>query len=147
MNLNGNEKLIAQLFVEMSREDAERAPQFASVLSSTRVPRRERNWSIAFAAALAMLIMAVVDRAAYCPSHIEARRNTAAGHSRRMFHRRRRKLQRSVPRNRQSQKPPLRSRSLSSGIAGIADHQISWRFSWLLSRSHFPNGNHLLRRC
>lgn len=60
MNLNGNEKLIAQLFVEMSREDAERAPEFASVLSSTRVPRRERNWSIAFAAALAMLIMAVV---------------------------------------------------------------------------------------
>jgi len=60
MNLNGNEKLIAQLFVEMSREDAERAPQFASVLNSTRVPRRERNWPIAFAAALAMLIMAVV---------------------------------------------------------------------------------------
>ena len=60
MNLNGNEKLIAQLFVEMSREDAQGAPEFASVLSSTRVPRRERNWSIAFAAALAMLIMAVV---------------------------------------------------------------------------------------
>jgi hypothetical protein len=60
MNLNGNEKLIAQLFVEMSREDTGRAPQFESVLSSTRVPRRERNWSIAFAAALAMLIMAVV---------------------------------------------------------------------------------------
>lgn len=60
MNLNGNEKLIAQLFVEMSREDAQGAPEFSSVLSSTRVPRRERNWSIAFAAALAMLIMAVV---------------------------------------------------------------------------------------
>ena len=60
MNLNGNEKLIAQLFVEMSRGDTERAPEFASVLSSTRVPGRERNWSIAFAAALAMLILAVV---------------------------------------------------------------------------------------
>ena len=60
MNLNGNEKLIAQLFVEMSRDDAGRAPRFASVLNSTRVPRRERNWPIAFAAALAMLIMAVV---------------------------------------------------------------------------------------
>ena len=60
MNLNGNEKLIAQLFVEMSRGDAERAPEFASVLSSTKVPGRERNWSIAFAAALAMLILAVV---------------------------------------------------------------------------------------
>ena len=60
MNLNGNEKLIAQLFVEMSHDDAQRAPEFASVLSSTRVPRRERNWSIAFAAGLAMLIMAVV---------------------------------------------------------------------------------------
>jgi len=60
MNLNGNEKLIAQLFVEMSREDAQGAPEFASVLSSTRVPRREHNWSVAFAAALAMLIMAVL---------------------------------------------------------------------------------------
>jgi|GEM_PF-1600303 len=60
MNLNGNEKLIEQLFVEMSREDAKRAPQFESVLSSTRVPRRERNWSIAFAAALAMLMLAAV---------------------------------------------------------------------------------------
>jgi hypothetical protein len=60
MNLNGNEKLIAQLFVEMSREDELRAPEFSSVLSSTRVPRRERNRWIAFAAALAMLILAVV---------------------------------------------------------------------------------------
>jgi hypothetical protein len=60
MNLNGNEELIAQLFVEMSREDELRAPEFSSVLSSTRVPRRERNRSIAFAAALAMLIMAIV---------------------------------------------------------------------------------------
>lgn len=60
MNLNGNEKLIAQLFVEMSREDAQGAPEFAGVLSSTRMPRRERKWSFAFAAALAMLIMAVV---------------------------------------------------------------------------------------
>ena len=60
MNLNGNEKLIAQLFVEMSHDDAQRAPEFASVLSSTRVPRRERTWSITFAAALAMLMLAVV---------------------------------------------------------------------------------------
>ncbi|HXU07402.1 MAG TPA: hypothetical protein VN743_00295 [Blastocatellia bacterium] len=44
----------------MSREDAERAPEFASVLSSSRLPARERNWSIAFAAALAMLILAVL---------------------------------------------------------------------------------------
>lgn len=60
MNLNGNEKLIAQLFVEMSREDAARAPQFERVLSSTRVHGRERNWSMAFAAALAMLMLAVI---------------------------------------------------------------------------------------
>jgi hypothetical protein len=60
MNLNGNEKLIEQLFVEMSSEDAARAPQFESVLSSRRVPRLGRNWSIAFAAALAMLVLAAV---------------------------------------------------------------------------------------
>jgi hypothetical protein len=60
MNRNGNEKLIGQLFLEMSREDALRAPEFASVLSSRRVPAREHNWSIALAAGLAMLILAVV---------------------------------------------------------------------------------------
>jgi len=44
----------------MSREDAQRAPDFASVLSSHRARARERKWSIALAAVLAMLILAVV---------------------------------------------------------------------------------------
>jgi len=44
----------------MSHDDAQRAPEFASVLNSRRARALERSWSIAFAAGFAMLIVAVV---------------------------------------------------------------------------------------
>lgn len=59
MNLNGDEKKIRQLFRELSCEDEVRTPAFESVLSSTRAPR-PRNWSLALAGGLAMLVLAVV---------------------------------------------------------------------------------------
>lgn len=60
MNLNGHEKRIRQLFLEMSHDDEAGTPSFESVLNSTRTAQRVRAWSPAIAWGLAMLVLAVV---------------------------------------------------------------------------------------
>jgi hypothetical protein len=55
-----SERLIEQLFLEMGREDKLRAPEFASLLSSSKRAAPVRTRSIAVAGGFAMLVLASV---------------------------------------------------------------------------------------
>jgi hypothetical protein len=58
MNLNGNEERIQQLFGEMSRDDQQRTPRFASMLAAANsrgAHSRDEAPSLRFAMAIAML--------------------------------------------------------------------------------------------
>jgi hypothetical protein len=63
MNLNGDEKRIQQLFLEVSRDDQRRAPQFAGVLAAARsglARSQNRTRSLRLAIAVTMLCLAML---------------------------------------------------------------------------------------
>jgi hypothetical protein len=64
MNLNGDEKRIRQLFRELSHNELERAPEFASVLTAAtnsvvRSQKRSRSWKFAMAVSVLFAVLLV----------------------------------------------------------------------------------------
>ena len=72
MNLNGDEKRIQQLFREMSRNDARRAPDFEMLVQTgSRSLARSKSgvWALALAGSFAVLLVAVVTAAVLIVRH------------------------------------------------------------------------------
>ena len=70
MNLNGEEKRIRQLFLELRGDELDRAPEFASFLSahSTRLRTQNRARLLRFAAALSLLFAVLMTATVLQPS-------------------------------------------------------------------------------